>query len=135
MPSDIFRKQYHDLAQKADAIIEKIHLKAVEDNKAGEISYGQQKLLTIGCCLANDAQLLLLDEPIAGIDKDNYIRISNLIKDLKEEGKTILQIEHNHNFIEELSDKIWFLNAGKAFPFDNFATFINDRTVKETYLK
>jgi len=134
LPSNIYRKQYLELAQKADEIIEKIHLKEVEDNKACEISYGQQKLLTIGCCLANDAQLLLLDEPIAGIDKENYIHINNLIKELKSEGKTILQIEHNHTFIEELSDEIWFLNEGEAFPFDNFADFLNDKTVKETYL-
>ncbi|MCX6232940.1 MAG: ATP-binding cassette domain-containing protein [Bacteroidetes bacterium] len=134
LPDCIFRKQYNKLAQKANEIIDKIHLKEVVNNKAGEISYGQQKLLTIGCCLANDAKLLLLDEPIAGIDRDNYIRISKLIKELKNEGKTILQIEHNHNFIKELSDKIWFLNEGKAFLFESFAAFINDKKVIEFYL-
>ena len=111
-----------------------MHLKEVENNLAGEISYGQQKLHTIGCCLANDAQLLLLDEPVAGIDKDNYTRIFDLIIELKNEGRTILQIEHNHTFVESLSDTIWFLNAGKAFAFDNYKSFINDKTVKEVYL-
>jgi ABC-type branched-subunit amino acid transport system ATPase component len=134
LPSIIFKDQYKEYSEKADKILEKILLKEVKDNLAGEISYGQQKLLTIGCCLANDAQLLLLDEPVAGIDKDNYKRIFNLILQLKNEGRTILQIEHNNDYIENLSDGIWFLNAGEAFLFENYKTFILDKIVKETYL-
>ena len=134
LPSKTFKRQYTAFSEKAELILEKVHLNTVENNLAGEISYGQQKLLTIGCCLANNAQLLLLDEPVAGIDKDNYTRIYDLIIGLKSEGKTILQIEHNHDFVESLSDGIWFLNAGKAFLFENYKTFINDSIVKETYL-
>lgn len=134
LPDKTFKKQYADFSEKADKILDKVHLKEVENNLAGEISYGQQKLLTIGSCLANDAQLLLLDEPVAGIDKDNYDRIYNLILELKKEGRTILQIEHNHSFVEILSDGIWFLNIGKAIPFENYKSFINNTIVKETYL-
>lgn len=111
-----------------------MHLENVKDNLAGEISYGQQKLLTIGCCIANDAQLLLLDEPVAGIDKDNYIRIYDLIIQLKKEGKTIIQIEHNHKFVESLSDGILFLHDGKSNFFENYQTFINNNEVKKLYL-
>ncbi len=134
LPTNIFKKQYDEFSRKAEQILEKVHLTEVENNLASEISYGQQKLLTIGCCLANDAQLLLLDEPVAGIDKNNYSRIYNLILQLKEEGRTILQIEHNHDFIESLSDRILFLNEGNAFPFDNYKTFIDNPIVKENYL-
>ena len=134
LPTRIFEKQFADFLESAEQILKKVHLKQVENNLAGEISYGQQKLLTIGCCLANDAELLLLDEPVAGIDKKNYIQILNLIIELKKEGRTILQIEHNHDFIKDLSDRIWFLNAGQAIPFKNYKSFINDQTVKETYL-
>ena len=134
LPSGIFKKQYFDFFEKTEQILEKVHLENVKDNFAGEISYGQQKLLTIACLLANDAQLLLLDEPVAGIDKDNYTRIYDLIIQLKKEGKTIIQIEHNHKFVESLSDGIWFLNAGKAVLFDQYNKFVNDKTVKEVYL-
>ncbi len=134
LPNRVFEKQYSDFSEKADHILSKVHLKEVENNLAGEISFGQQKLLTVGCCISNDAQLLLLDEPVAGIDKDNYTRIYNLITELKNEGRTILQIEHNHKFVETLSDRIWFLNAGKALHFENYKSFINDQAVKETYL-
>lgn len=134
LPPATFKQQYRTFAERADAILDKVHLTAVKDNPAGEISYGQQKLLTVGCCLANDAGLLLLDEPVAGIDKDNYTRIYNLILQLKAEGKTILQIEHNHSFVESLSDGIWFMHAGAAVYFEDYHAFINDRMVKETYL-
>lgn len=134
LPSGIFKKQYADFSERAKKILEKIHLKEVENNLAGEISYGQQKLLTIGCCLANNADLLLLDEPVAGIDKNNYKLIYDLIVELKNEGKTIIQIEHNHNFVESLSDAIWFLNTGKAFVFSDYHSFISDPIVKATYL-
>lgn len=134
LPSKVFKSQYDLFSKKADKIIEMIHLKNAEGNLAGGISYGQQKLLTIGCCMANDAQILLLDEPVAGIDEENYQRIYNLILDLKKEGKTILQIEHNHDFVETLSDNIWFLHSGKAQSFSNYRLFINDEFVKANYL-
>ena len=113
LPSSIFRKQYATFLKRAEEILKKNHLKEVENNLAGEISYGQQKLLTIGCCLANNADLLLLDEPVAGIAKDNYQRILDLIVELKNEGKTILQIEHNMDYINTTSDSIFFLENGK----------------------
>ncbi len=134
LPSKLFKKQYAESSKRTDEILEKIHLKEVENSLAGEISYGQQKLLTIGCCIANDAKLLLLDEPIAGIDKDNYTRIYNLLLELKKEGKTIIQIEHNHEFIEELSEGIYFLYGGKASYFKNYKSFILDELVKKVYL-
>lgn len=134
LPSGIFKKQYADFSERAKQILEEIHLKEVENNLAGEISYGQQKLLTIGCCLANNADLLLLDEPVAGIDKDNYKHIYELIVKLKKEGKTIIQIEHNHKFVESLSDSIWFLNAGEATGFSDYHSFIKNPIVKATYL-
>jgi ABC-type branched-subunit amino acid transport system ATPase component len=134
LPARTFKKQHTEFLEKAEQILEKVHLREVENNPAGEISYGQQKLLTIGCCLANNAKLLLLDEPVAGIDKDNYNRIYEFILELKNEGRTILQIEHNHDFVESLSDGIWFLSAGKALSFENYKSFANNQTVKETYL-
>ena len=98
--------------KQADEILEKVSLTEKRDELAGEISYGQQKLLTIGCCIANNADFLLIDEPVAGIDKDNIQKITNLIKQLKQEDKTILQIEHNTNYINETSDRVLNMEKG-----------------------
>ncbi len=134
LPSRLFKKQYLEFESRADDILDKIHLTTVSNNFASEISYGQQKLLTLGCCIANDADLLLLDEPIAGIDEENYIRIYDLLLDFKRQGKTIIQIEHNQKFIEGLSKGIYFLHDGKARFFEKYEDFIIDELVKKVYL-
>jgi ABC-type branched-subunit amino acid transport system ATPase component len=105
---------YPDKTQRRrfDEVLEMVSLTAKRNELAGEISYGQQKLLTIGCCIANNADLLLIDEPVAGIDKDNLVKITNLVKQLKESGKTILQIEHNTDYINATSDKILQIEKG-----------------------
>ena len=98
--------------QCANEILEKVSLSEKCNELAGELSYGQQKLLTIGCCIANNADLLLIDEPVAGIDKDNRLKIIQLVKQLKQEGKTILQIEHHPDYIRETSDSILNMEKG-----------------------
>jgi len=92
--------------ERADEILKTVSLWEKRNELAGEISYGQQKLLTIGCCIANDADLLLIDEPVAGIDADNRQKIIRLVNQLKQKGKTILQIEHHPEYIAETSDYI-----------------------------
>ncbi|MCG3167810.1 MAG: Carnitine transport ATP-binding protein OpuCA [Bacteroidia bacterium] len=117
-----------------DAIAEKYFLSDVIDSFAGEISYGQQKLLSLACCVANGAMLLLLDEPVAGIQPEYRNRIATLIKQMKEQGKTILLIEHNTDFISEVADKIFFLHDGKISDFANVESLRADKTVMEAYI-
>ncbi len=101
-----------DQQSHVDEILKIVSLSEKRNELAGEISYGQQKLLTIGCCIANNADMLLIDEPVAGIDKDNRLKIIQLVKQLKREGKTILQIEHHHDYIKETSDHILQMEKG-----------------------
>lgn len=108
----LFESPQKQVFDKVDDILHKLSLSGKANELAGEISYGQQKLLTLACLIANDAQLLLIDEPVAGIDKVNYEKITNLIVDLKKEGKTIIQIEHNHAYIERTSDLILKMEKG-----------------------
>ena len=102
----------HQQESRVDEILEKVSLSEKRNELAGEISYGQQKLLTIGCCIANNAGLLLIDEPVAGIDKDNLLKITDLVRRLKQDGKTILQIEHNTDYINATSDQIFQMEKG-----------------------
>jgi branched-chain amino acid transport system ATP-binding protein len=108
----MFTNSTQEQRKQADEILEKVSLTEKCNELAGEISYGQQKLLTIGCCIANDAILLLIDEPVAGVDKDNMLKIVNLVKLLKLEGKTILQIEHNTDYINATSDQVLQMEKG-----------------------
>ena len=99
--------------RRAEAVLERVALPHQRDTLAGELSYGQQKLLTLGCCIANNAELLLIDEPVAGIDKDNFKKITALVRELRDSGKTILQIEHHPGYIEETSDCVYWMEGGR----------------------
>jgi len=112
METRLFAYPTQEQEKRACGILEKVSLLEKRNELAGEISYGQQKLLTIGCCIANNADLLLIDEPVAGIDKDNLLKITDLVKQLKQEGKTILQIEHNGDYINATSDQIFQMEGG-----------------------
>lgn len=79
LPQSLYKKEIAKLSEKADSLIAGYFLQDVKNSMAGEIRYGQQKLLNLACCVANEAELLLLDEPLAGINPEYRIRISSLL--------------------------------------------------------
>lgn len=134
LPPSIHREANKALKQRADEIVEQFFLLQVQHSRAGEISYGQQKLLTLACCVANDAKLLLLDEPVAGIQPEYRNKIALLIRQLKGQGKTIFLIEHNTEFISDVADSIFFLHDGRVSTFENIDSLKKDRQVMEAYI-
>lgn len=134
LPDNFHRNANQKLDKKADEIIEQFFLNDVKNSFGAEISYGQQKLLTLACCVANGASLLLLDEAVAGIQPEYRKKITLLIKQLKEQGKTILLIEHNTDFISDVADKIFFLHEGIISTFENIETLRKDKQVMEAYI-
>ena len=124
----------NQLEQNAHELLAKFYLEEVQNQLASEISYGQQKLLTLACSVANKAQFLLLDEPVAGINPAYRKKISELLKNLKVEGKTILLIEHHTEFIQEVADQCLFLYKGQLQTFDSFDKLQKNPTVLEAYL-
>ena len=134
LPESLHHNTSNKLSERADEIIGQYFLGDVKNSMAGEISYGQQKLLSLACCVANGATLLLLDEAVAGIQPDYRNKIATLLKHLKEQGKTILLIEHNIDFIADVADKIFFLNEGKMYIFDTMEMLRKDKQVMEAYI-
>lgn len=133
-PEKLHRSTNTALEKKADEIVERFFLFDVINSLASEISYGQQKLLSLACCVSNGASLLLIDEAVAGIQPEYRNKIAILIKQLKEEGKTILLIEHNTDFITDVADQIFFLHDGVISTFENIETLRNDKQVMEAYI-
>ncbi len=133
LPVSFLKGYYTDLDKRADEIINKVFLDGVTYRKAGEISYGEQKLLTLGCCLANDAELLLLDEPVSGLNDVLVERIINLVKEIKKFGKTILFIDHNIDFIKEVCDQVFFLTDGLITTYKSYKQFSSDKKAQEDY--
>jgi branched-chain amino acid transport system ATP-binding protein len=128
------RKAIDKIGLHADGIVEQFFLTEVQNSQAGEISYGQQKLLTLACCVANGAKLLLLDEAVAGIQPEYRNKIAVIIKQLREQGKTILLIEHNTDFIADVADRIFFLHDGEISAFENMETLRKNEQVIGAYL-
>lgn len=134
LPPSYYRKEISALNEKAGLLIKEYFLSNIQDSLAGEISYGQQKLLNLACCVANEAELLLLDEPLAGINPEYRNRISSLLKKLKENGKTIFMIEHHTESIEQLADSIFFLSNGNIKEYNSYNQLKTDPQVLEAYL-
>ena len=134
LPEQFYRSTNKPLAQRADAIVEEYHLGDVKNFLASDVSYGQQKLLTLACCVANGAKLLLLDEAVAGIQPEFRKKIAKLIRTLREQGKTILLIEHNTDFIADVADTIFFLHEGTLTTFESMDALREDKQVMEAYI-
>jgi len=134
LPGAVYKNEAASLEEKAEQIIATCFLEDIRHNPAGEISYGQQKLLNLACCIANDARLFLLDEPIAGINPHYQEKILVLLKQLRDEGKTILLIEHNTEFLQQVADRFFFLKNGKINAYDTFVQLREDKEVLDAYL-
>ncbi|WP_299368704.1 ABC transporter ATP-binding protein [Winogradskyella sp.] len=118
---------------KAERILNDCFIADVAESKANEISYGQQKLLNLACCIANNAEVILLDEPVAGVNPLYHKKLELIVKVLKKE-KILLIIEHNTDFIQAVADEILFLNGGTITKFVDYATMRNNKAVLNAYI-
>ncbi len=82
------------------------------DMKAGDLSYGQQRLLSLARLLIGDYRLILLDEPTTGVNPKLIQKISGIIRLMKSQGKTVFLIEHNMAFIRQTADEVAFISNG-----------------------
>ena len=129
-----YQSRWFLIADKAIEILRKCFIENIASSKANEVSFGQQKLLNLACCLASGASILLLDEPVAGVNPVFRSELSTIIKGLKEQGKSVLIIEHNADFIEEVADEILFLHQGKIQRFGSYQEFRNAPEVIDAYV-
>ena len=98
---------------RIDEVLEFLHMGQYRDVRASYLSYGQLKLLTLGCAIVDTSSLLLLDEPSSGLGVQSISYVLSLEKKMKGDGKTILQVEHDLDFIDETSDKVFTLEKGQ----------------------
>jgi len=111
-----------------------VGLEEKENSLAENLSYGQQKLLSIARLLAGGSEILLLDEPTAGINPQIAKSLLAIIKQLSQEGKTVVVIEHNMSVILEISDWVFFMNEGKVISFGLPEEILGDPEIRKTYI-
>ena len=131
----IFSKMPVELTEKAEALLNFAGLYQKRKLRAGDLSFGQQKLLELAMALMNEPKMLLLDEPTAGINPTliNGI-IDRLIKVNKDYGITLLVIEHNMKVIMSLAQRIFCLAHGKLLAEGSPSEIKNDKRVVDAYL-
>jgi branched-chain amino acid transport system ATP-binding protein len=122
-----------DVAARADAVLEKIGLQARRDILAGELSYAEQRALEIGITIAGGADVILLDEPTAGMSRSESDRTVELIRTVTA-GKTLLMVEHDMGVAFSLADRIAVLAAGEIIACDAPAQVRASETVRQAYL-
>ena len=131
----VFSKIPPELTDEAENLLKFVGLYQKRKLRAGDLSFGQQKLLELAMALMNEPKMLLLDEPTAGINPTliNGI-IDRLIKVNKEFGITLLVIEHNMRVIMQLAQKIFCLAHGEMLAEGTPEQIKNDKRVIDAYL-
>ena len=123
------------LGAKADALIDQFRIGHVAHKKAGELSYGQQKLVDIAMAFMSDPDLVLLDEPCAGVNPSLVGGISSLLKELNQTRKgSFIVIEHNMDFVMDLCHRIMVMVEGTVMAIGTPAEIRGNKQVLDAYL-
>ena len=117
----------------AEALLESVGLAGFGDELASELPYGRKRALEIATTLALDPEMLLLDEPMAGLGQEEIGRIAALIRKVSA-NRTILMVEHNLSVVADLSHTITVLTRGRILTEGDYASVSNDSEVVEAYL-
>ena len=100
---------------------------------AVELPYGRKRALEIATTLALDPEMMLLDEPMAGMGHEDIARIAELVKRVSS-NRTVLMVEHNLSVVADLSDRITVLTRGRVLAEGDYATVSNNPDVREAYM-
>ena len=139
MFSRMFAPGDSGLGAKADALMDRFRIRHVAHLKAGTLSYGQQKLVDIAMAFMSEPDLVLLDEPCAGVNPSLVGGISALLKDLNRaptgtKKSSFVVIEHNMDFVMDLCHRIMVMVEGKVMAIGTPAEIRANKQVLDAYL-
>jgi len=129
-----YRAEEKSLREQADTLAARLKLDLLADSLADALSYGDQRRVEIARALATHPKLILLDEPTAGMNAAETERLGELILSLRDEGLTVLVIEHDMAFISQVCDQVIVLNFGEVIASGTTEAVKMDPLVIEAYL-
>ena len=122
-----------ELDDRARALLDQVGLDDLRDRKAAELPYGRRRALELATTLALEPELLLLDEPMAGMGHEDVERTAALIRRVAKD-RTVLMVEHNLSVVADLSDRITVLARGEILAEGDYGQVSQDPAVIEAYM-
>ena len=123
----------HDATERTEKVLEQLNLAARRHVPAGVLSYAEQRALEIGITIAGGADVILLDEPTAGMSHSETEHVVQLIREVTQ-GKTLVMVEHDMSVVFNLADRIAVLVYGEVIAHDTPERIRADARVQEAYL-
>jgi branched-chain amino acid transport system ATP-binding protein len=128
-----FIDRMRDVNERAEAVLERIGLERRRDLPAGLLAYAEQRALEIGLAIAGEPDIILLDEPTAGMSRSETEHAVDLIRRVSQ-GRTLLIVEHDMAVVFGLADRISVLVYGQIIASDTPEKIRANRAVQEAYL-
>lgn len=128
-----FRAVRKGSRERAMELLSLVGLQHRANSVVGNLSYGEQKLLTIARVMATDARLMLLDEPASGLDEHALHNIVEVLAGIKATGRTLMVIEHNTGLVRKIADEVVFLHQGHVMAQGESEAIIRDPALTEIY--
>jgi urea transport system ATP-binding protein len=129
----LFFKSTDEIKRRVEQVAQDMYLKDDIDTKAGTLSHGQKQWLEIGMLLMQEPELLLLDEPVAGMSARERDLTAELLNRISK-GRSIILIEHDMEFVRKIAHRVTVLHQGKVLSEGSMDQVQNDPKVIETYL-
>jgi branched-chain amino acid transport system ATP-binding protein len=126
-------KSLNVLNERALALLERVDLTRFARLAAGELAYGRKRTLEIATTLAMDPELMLLDEPTAGMGHEDVARVKELIREVAK-GRTVLMVEHNMSVVADICDTITVMQRGAVLAEGSYADVSRNPQVIEAYM-
>ena len=120
--------------EKAQRVLQNVGLWEKRHSVAAELSYGQRKLLEIGRAIALDVNTYLFDEPFAGLFPQMLEKVKDIMKQVRDQGHTIIFVSHSMDIVRELSDHVIVLDSGRLLTEGEVADVLSRPEVIEAYL-
>ncbi len=130
----IWASQEQGITQKAEELLERFNLAHMRDELAGSLSGGQRKLLEMARALMVEPEMVMLDEPMAGVNPALKQSLLQHIKVLRDEGRTVLFVEHDMDMVREISDWIIVMAQGEVIAEGTFEDIGSNSKVVDAYL-
>ena len=127
-------KKEKDNNKEIEKILKTFDLNEKLDDYVSDLSYGQRRLLDLAVAVSKNHIVLMLDEPVAGVNPKLRLKITEILKNLRKKGETIILIEHDMNFVMNLANFIYVLDNGEVIAQGTPKKIKNNKKVLEAYL-